>query len=72
MRISVEEANKQAGFKAKRKRISRNHKFNSAIQSATDKAKNNLKRIARVVDPYADLNREIGRMTSRDPFVRTR
>jgi len=71
MKISVEEANKQAGFKTKRKRITKDHKFNAAIQSASDKAKNNLKRIAKTVDPFADLHREISRMTSRDPFVRT-
>ena len=54
-----------------RRRIDSNHKFNGAIKSAAAKATNALKRKAIMHDPFADLNHEISRMTSRDPFVRS-
>ena len=43
--------------------------FDSKIQSIADKAKSKLKKI-KLHDPYADLNREIRKMTARDSFVR--
>jgi len=43
--------------------------FDSKIQSIADKAKRKLNKI-KMHDPYADLFKEVRRMTSRDSFVR--
>lgn len=57
--------------KTKRPRISSNISFTGAIQSAADKASNEMKAQVKAHDPYADLSREIGNMTSRDTYRKT-